>query len=283
MQRRLHANTGKSRRINVVFVCCFLFGLLVACGLERSRQSTAESSSAYVLLGQDSLGADTLPPNEVLKFDTQRAVWRLPGCAEGDCLELELYMPRILFSRADLGERLNRHIWYYPLVCYNQDYGFNLQDYNELLPLLYTHEQLGQQSTHVYYGAEVTYASSELLCIGYSAHKQLYLMLDISTAEPLERSAWFDTRGETQLLRLIEEELRRMYNLRPHEPLSKAGFRFHDGQLRLPEQIGYQRGFHGAEDMLVCVINKNDGATDQSGTPEVRIPFSKVRMWLRRL
>jgi hypothetical protein len=104
-------------------------------------------------------------------------------------------------------------------------------------------------------------------------------MLNMQDGHRMERSEWLVKNQENALRQLLAEELRKMYNLKPAEPLSKAGFRF-EGQLPpLPAQMGYASlsGGSGQEEYLIAFYSYNDGATEQTGTPEIKIPFSKLK------
>ncbi|WP_288004248.1 hypothetical protein [Thermonema sp.] len=268
----------------------FIWLLLAACeskqetgNRKESGSNSRETTSQEVNMPERVELPAEAPPNEILKVEAYSQRYEHGRCEGGaPCLVLELSLPSLICSQRAVGELLNHHIRQYPAEHLSRRLHASGTDITRLLPSLYN-TLLAKGNTppvEVYIGAEITYTSRQVLCVGYSLLDGVhYLMLNMQDGHRMERSEWLVKNQENALRQLLAEELRKMYNLKPAEPLSKAGFRF-EGQLPpLPAQMGYASlsGGSGQEEYLVAFYSYNDGATEQTGTPEIKIPFSKLK------
>lgn len=271
----------------------FLY-LLTACesktsGGEQKTIAQKNDNAPFVSDGsipdRVQLPADA-PPNEILKVEPYRHRHEHAKCENvAPCLVLELFLPSFICSQRAVGDLLNRHIRQYPAEQLSKRLKVSDTDIDKLLPSLY--EALLAEGKRppieMYIGAEVTYSSPKLLCVGYSIFGSVhYLMLDMQDGHRLERREWLREDQEEELRRLLAAELRKTYNLSADEPLSKVGFRFKEPLPPLPKQMGYV-SVVGQGEFFVAFYSNDDGATEQTGFPEIKIPFSKMKGILKMM
>lgn len=285
------------KKINVVAVLIWLW-FLPSCG---SNQHTGAKEEAHARSKESTVASlpddvpervqlpEGAPPNEILKLDAYAQQYTHGQCGDaGPCLVLDFFLPSLVCSQAEVGDLLNRHIRQYPVECLSAKLRYQNKDITALLPVLY--DSLSAKGNappiEIYVGAEVTYTSRSVLCIGYSVWDGVhYLMLDMQDGHRLERDEWLVKDKTEELRQLLAAELRKMYNLSNTEPLSKAGFNFEGSLPPLPAQMGYASITEpaGQVEYLVAFYSYGDGATERTGTPEVKIPFSKLKGILKMM